>query len=157
MRHLLLGRCPCRYASLALVVPFLLMAGCAPALKQSPVSEYVAGIKDAIDSAQPQRIPTLVVTWGAAEVELGQCKRIAGQTVVYLNVGKITDSVGTVEEARALIAEVLLHELAHARLTCSDADHAHLPLPAPRAVPDTPSVLKRYAWDEFAVGERVAN
>lgn len=130
------------------------LTACAPAQKQSPVSEYVAGIKDAIDSAQPERVPTLVVTWDPAEIELGQCRRVAGQPVVYLHVGRILDSANTVEEARALIAEVLVHELAHARLTCTDADHTQLPPPARRVPRGAPTLLKQYAWDAFGTAGR---
>jgi hypothetical protein len=139
------------------LVPLLLVvvtSACGGAPKQSPLSEYVAGIQDAIVSTQPERVPTLVVTWDPGEVELGQCKRIAGQPVVYLHIGKILDSANTVEEARTLIAEVLVHELAHARLTCSDADHAQLPRPTPRVPRGAPTLLKQYAWDEFGVAGR---
>jgi hypothetical protein len=128
--------------------------GCAAQPRQSPISEYVAGIKDAIDSSPPARLPTLVVTWDPAEVELGQCRRIAGQIVVYLHVGRILESAATVAEARSLITEVLVHELAHARLTCTDADHAHLPQPAPRIAHKSPTLLKQYAWDEFGTAAR---
>lgn len=127
---------------------------CGAAPRQSPLSEYVAGIQDAIASTQPERVPTLVVTWDPGEVELGQCKRIAGQPVVYLHIGRILDSANTVEEARTLISEVLVHELAHARLTCSDADHAQLPRPTPRIPRGAPTLLKQYAWDEFGVAGR---
>jgi hypothetical protein len=137
----------------ALTLTFVVDA-CSPTQMQSPISEYVAGIKDAIDTAQPDRLPTLVVTWDPGEAELGQCKRIAGEPVVYLHVGRILDSSDTVEQTRALIAEVLVHELAHARLTCTDADHAILPPPVRRLPRTSPSLLKQYSWDQFGLAGR---
>jgi hypothetical protein len=146
-------RCALRGPVVATALSWLAIS-CAATPTQSPISEYVAGIKDAIDSSQPERLPTLVVTWDAAEAELGQCRRIAGQTVVYLHVGRILESAATVAEARSLITEVLVHELAHARLTCTDADHAHLPAPAARMAHKSPTLLKQYAWDEFGLSAR---
>jgi len=143
-----------RLGPLAAAVLASVLTGCAASPTQSPISEYVAGIKDAIDSSQPERVPTLVVTWDPAEAELGQCRRIAGQTVIYLHVGRILDSAATVAEARSLITEVLVHELAHARLTCTDADHARLPPPAPRIAHKPSILLKQYAWDEFGAAAR---
>jgi hypothetical protein len=101
---------------------------------------------DAIDHAHVEQLPTIVVTWDKDQDELGQCRRIAGVPIIYLNVGTIVESTDSPEQARQLISEVLTHELGHARLTCSDADHAVLPR-AKRLTAAAPALRRMFAWE----------
>jgi hypothetical protein len=65
---------------------------------------------------------------------------------VYLHFGKILENTNSVQEARELIAEVLTHELGHARLSCSDDDHRILPKPS-RSTATSSSLIRTYSWD----------
>jgi len=104
-------------------------------------------MEEALERMQPKRIPTIIVTWDKRELELGQCRRIAGEAIVYLHVGVIADRAKDALEARALIADVLAHELGHAELTCSDADHGLLLPRAHRLTPEAPSLRRSYVWE----------
>jgi hypothetical protein len=137
-----------RAALLALVLP-----GCAQRNIKNPLTEYLAGMSDAVERVQPAHVPTLIMTWDLQRNELGQCKRIDGEPVIYVHVGRIREQTRSVEEARELIAEVLAHELGHAQLTCSDRDHAVLARVTPRTrVVDPPTRLNiSYAWEGKAL------
>ena len=133
-------------AKATLVLAFSVGLGCGHAPPRSPTAEYLAGIEEAIERMQPKHMPTLIVTFDKDELEMGQCRRIAGQAFVYLHLGVITDRVDSPLEARALIAEVLAHELGHAELTCSDADHAVLLPRARRIHSDEARLTRSYVW-----------
>ncbi|MGC4087792.1 MAG: hypothetical protein QM756_07825 [Polyangiaceae bacterium] len=123
---------------------------------RSVTAEYLAGMEDAIQRMQPRQLPTIIVTWSKDALELGQCRRIAGEAIIYLHLGVIADRAQSADQVRALTAEVLAHELGHAELSCTDADHAAL-LPhahrlskaeRPRR-PDNegPDVKRSYVWE----------
>jgi hypothetical protein len=137
-----------RLAQLALLLP-----ACAQHHAKNPLTEYLAGMSDAVERVQPAHVPTLIMTWDLQSNELGQCKRIDGEPVIYIHVGRIREQTRSVREARELITEVLVHELGHARLTCSDRDHAVLARVTPRTrVVDPPTRLNiSYAWEGKAL------
>ena len=131
--------------SYAAIITLLLVSACAPAKTTNPMAEYFEGIKRAASPLDPKKMPTMVLTWDSDQPDLGQCRRVAGEPVVYLHMGKILESARSVQEAEDLIAEVLTHELGHARLTCSDDDHRILPK---RSIAAEKSIVTRsYTWD----------
>lgn len=123
----------------------LLCFACGHQTERSATAEYLAGIQEAIERMHPKRMPTLIVTFDADALEFGQCRRIAGEAIVYLHLGVIADRTNSPTEARALISEVLAHELGHAELTCSDADHALLLPRAQRRARDD-GLQRSYVW-----------
>lgn len=137
----------------ALAFAWSLCIACGQKPARSATAEYLAGIEEAIERMQPKRMPTLIVTFDKDELEMGQCRRIAGQPFVYLHLGAIADRAGSPIEARALIAEVLAHELGHAELTCSDADHALLLPRAHRLSSDEARLHRSYVWQGAYAGE----
>lgn len=99
-----------------------------------PLEQYLLGVRDAVAEAQanhPNSLapPDIYVDLTTRGDELGSCRVIAGRRVVYLYVASILKRTRSTAEARLKIAEVLAHELSHAALTCSDADHSTLEMP----------------------------
>lgn len=90
-----------------------------------PLEQYLLGVRDAVAEAPPD----IYVDLTTRGDELGSCRVIAGRRVVYLYVASILKRTRSTAEARLKIAEVLAHELSHAALTCSDADHSTLEMP----------------------------
>lgn len=103
-----------------------LLFGCTGAQPANPIAEYLRGVEDAVRQAAPERMPTIVVTWNEDAPGFGACRIVAGERLVYVHAGRILRVARTVEEARSLITDVLVHELGHAALSCSDADHQEL-------------------------------
>lgn len=118
---------------------------------RSPTAEYWAGIQEGIERMQPTHMPTIIVTFDKDALDMGQCRRIAGETIVYLHLAAIADRTSSPAEARALIAEVVAHELGHAELTCSDADHALLLPRAHRLSRDEARLHRSYVWERAPV------
>ncbi|HET9929092.1 MAG TPA: hypothetical protein VFQ35_00310 [Polyangiaceae bacterium] len=147
-----------RHASLGVALRRLLLTAlfciaCTKETVRSPTAEYLSGIQEAIERMQPTRMPTLIVTFDKDALEMGQCRRIAGETIVYLHLGAIADRTSSPTEARALIAEVLAHELGHAELTCSDADHGLLLPHARRLSRDEARLHRSYVWQRAPVSQ----
>jgi hypothetical protein len=130
------------------IVASLLLFACSSAPKSDPMAEYIEGVKLATIRMEPNEMPMMVLTWDIDQHNLGQCRRVAGQPVVYLHLGKILEATKNVEEARELIAEVLTHELGHARLTCSDDDHRVLPKPSRSNAVESSSLVRTYSGEK---------
>lgn len=111
-------------------IALLALTSCA-SLQGDPLEAYLLGVNDGIREAQanhPSSLapPDVYVDMTTRGEELGSCRVIADRRVVYLYVASILGRVRNATEARLKIAEVLAHELGHAALTCSDADHSEL-------------------------------
>ncbi len=109
----------------------LLACSSCAAQQGDPLEQYLLGVRDGIAEAQheyPSALipPDVYVDMTTVGDELGACKAIAGKRVVYLYVASILKRTRSTQEARLKIAQVLTHELAHAALTCSDADHSRI-------------------------------
>jgi hypothetical protein len=95
--------------------------------QQSPLGAYLQGVEDAVLESESEKLPDIYVDWRNDEGVLCACTRVEGEIVVYLYPARILRTASSVQHGRLLIAQVLAHELAHAKATCSDADHAVRP------------------------------
>lgn len=84
---------------------------------------YLAGIGDGLRRARAEQPPRIEVSWTRGHRYLGTCRMVEGVPVIQINVADILDQSGSDIDAREQIARVTEHEVLHARLTCSDADH----------------------------------
>lgn len=103
------------------------LTSCA-AQQGDPLEQYLLGVRDGIAEAQmrhpsTQAPPDVYVDLSTRGSRLGSCRIVAGRRVVTLYVAAIIQQTRSTREARLRIGEVLAHELIHAGLTCSDADH----------------------------------
>lgn len=121
--------CRCVRQAIATFLGLTLIYGCAALGGQhSPMGEYLMGVEDAVlenQMAYPHvgPPPIIVVDFETLDQGLGKCSVIEGDKYIYVYIAAIMKQAKSVREGRLLIAEVLSHELGHAALTCSDADH----------------------------------
>ncbi|HET9954988.1 MAG TPA: hypothetical protein VFQ61_10815 [Polyangiaceae bacterium] len=144
------GRVTGRWAAVTirpLISSLLWVVACTHHPPSHTAAEYLGGIQDALSATQPRILPTLIITWEADEPDLGQCKRVSGEVVIYLHMGRILQAARSESEVRPLVAEVLSHELAHANMTCTDADHYRMPRPSVVGLEKPDGLKRRFAWE----------
>lgn len=107
----------------ALLAALALTCACAPATSGIRYDHYLAGIGDGLRRANTDAPPRIEVSWTRGHRHLGTCRMVEGVPVVQINVADILDQSESLADAREQIARVTEHEVLHARLTCSDADH----------------------------------
>jgi hypothetical protein len=107
-----------------LIPALLLLASCAHIDMGSPMDQYISGVSDGIRMAGPGEIPQMVLTWDEGHTYLGECRQVSGMRLVYIHVGQIVAESRSPWDARAKVKRVVMHEIEHARASCSDADHA---------------------------------
>lgn len=114
----------------------LLLAGCY-GQQNDPLEQYLLGVRDGLAEARfpcaeaedatctpySGSPPEVLVSWREDDGPLGTCRRVDGIPLVTIYPRRIIRQAQDVAHGRLLIGQVVAHELQHARLTCTDADH----------------------------------
>jgi hypothetical protein len=120
-----------------LVFCALALAGCY-GQQNDPLEQYLLGVRDGLAEARfpcaeaedatcepySGSPPEVLVSWREDDGPLGTCRRVDGIPLVTIYPLRIIRQAQDVAQGRLLIGQVVAHELQHARLTCTDADHA---------------------------------